>query len=82
MASIRRELVVPPDITLWSLPPRCHELNPVESVWQLMRDNWFFNKIFKSYDYIVDYRYLACNNLVNQPRRIMSIGMRQWAHTS
>lgn len=30
------ELVVPPNITLMSLPPRCPELNPVENVWQFM----------------------------------------------
>jgi hypothetical protein len=34
------ELVVPPNITLMPLPPRCPELNPVENVWQFMRDNW------------------------------------------
>ena len=33
-------LVVPPNITLVALPPKCPELNPVENVWQFMRDNW------------------------------------------
>jgi len=33
------ELVVPDNITLLPLPPRCPELNPVENVWQFMRDN-------------------------------------------
>ncbi len=28
------ELVVPPNMTLMSLPPRCPELNPVENIWQ------------------------------------------------
>ncbi len=27
-------LVVPPNITLLPLPPKCPELNPVENVWQ------------------------------------------------
>ena len=44
------ELVVPHNITLMPLPPRCPELNPVENVWQFMRDNWLSNRIFKSYD--------------------------------
>ena len=44
------ELVVPPNITLMPLPPKCPELNPVENVWQFMRDNWLSNRIFKSYD--------------------------------
>ena len=33
------ELIVPPNITLMPLPPRCPELNPVETLWQFMRDN-------------------------------------------
>ena len=74
------ELVVPPNITLMPLPPRCPELNPVENVWQFMRDNWLSNRIFKSYDDIVDHCCFAPNKLVDQPWRIMSIGLRQWAH--
>jgi hypothetical protein len=27
------DLVVPPNITLLPLPPRCPELNPVENIW-------------------------------------------------
>jgi transposase len=73
-------LVVPPNITLMPLPPRCPELNPVENLWQFMRDNWLSNRIFKSYDDIVDHCCFAWNKLVSQPWRIMSIGMRQWAH--
>ena len=32
------------------LPPRAPELNPVENIWQFMRDNWLSNRIFKTYD--------------------------------
>lgn len=74
------ELVIPPNITLIPLPPRCPELNPVENVWQFMRDNWLSNHIFKSYDDIVDHCCHAWNKLVDQPWRIMSLGLRQWAH--
>lgn len=42
-------LVVPANITLLPLPSKCPELNPVENVWQFMRDNWLSNRIFKSY---------------------------------
>ncbi len=74
------ELVIPPNITLMPLPPRCPELSPVENVWQFMRDNWLSNRIFKSYDDIVDHCCYAWNKLADQPRRIMSLGLRQWAH--
>ncbi len=74
------ELNVPDNITLVPLPPRCPELNPVENVWQFMRDNWLSNRNFKSYDEIVDHCCFAWNSLVDQLWRIMSIGLRQWAH--
>ena len=74
------ELIVPPNITLLPLPPRCPELNPVENVWQFMRDNWLSNRIFKSYDDIVEHCCFAWNQLVDQPWRIMSLGLRSWAH--
>ena len=63
-----------------TLPPKCPELNPVENVWQFMRGNWLSNRIFKSYDDLVDHCCEAWNKLVDQPWRIMSIGLRQWAH--
>ena len=74
------ELAVPDNITLMPLPPRCPELNPVENVWQFMRDNWLSNRIYSSYEDIVDHCCFAWNKLVEQPWRIMSIGLRQWAH--
>ncbi len=73
-------LEVPDNITLMPLPPRAPELNPVEKVWQFMRDNWLSNRVFKSYDDILDHCCQAWNNLVSQPERITSIGTRKWAN--
>jgi hypothetical protein len=42
-------LLVPANITIILLPPKCPELNPVENVWQFMCDNWLSNRIFKSF---------------------------------
>ena len=75
-------LIVPPNITLMPLPSKCPELNPVENIWQFMRDNWLSNRIFKSYDDILDQCCFAWNRLADQPWRIMSIGLRKWAHGS
>ena len=74
-------LVAPPNITLVPLPPKCPELNP-ENIWEFMCDNSLSNRIFKSYDDIVDHCCHAWNKLIDQPWRIMSIGMREWAHGS
>ncbi len=73
-------LEVPDNITLMPLPPRSPELNPVENVWRFMRENWLSNRVFKSYDDILDHCCQAWNSLVSQPERIASIGTRKWAH--
>jgi transposase len=71
---------VPANITLLALPSKCLELNPVENVWQFMRDNWLSNRIFKSCDDILDHCCFAWNRLTDQPGLIRSIGMRKSAH--
>ena len=70
---------VPPNITLLPLPPKCPELNVMENVWQFMRDNWLSNRVFRGHDDIVAHCCDAWNRLFDQPWRIMSIGMREWA---
>jgi hypothetical protein len=47
-----------------------------------MRDNWLSNRVFQSHDQIVDICCEAWNKLTDQPWRIMSIGMREWAYKS
>jgi transposase len=74
------KLKVPANITLLPLPPRSPELNPVENIWQFVRDNWLSNQIFGSYEQIVDHCCNAWNRLIDQPWLIMSIGLRTWAH--
>lgn len=75
-------LRVPANITLLALPPKCPELNPAENIWQFIRDNWLSNRIFTSYEDILDHCCYAWNKLIAQPWRIMSIGLRDWAHPS
>lgn len=74
------KLDLPSNISIVPLPSKCPELNPVENVWQFMRDNWLSNRIFKSHDDIVNHCCEAWNKLIDRPWRIMSIGRRQWAH--
>lgn len=76
------KLIVPENISIIALPAKCPELNPVENIWQFMHDNWLSNRVFTSHDNIVDHCCEACNKLVDQPWRIMTIGRRQWARGS
>jgi hypothetical protein len=68
----------PHNISLLPLPPRSPELNSQENIWQFMRQNWLSNRVFKSYDDIVDHCCYAWNTLIALPWKIMSIGLRDW----
>jgi transposase len=72
------KLKLPTNISIVAIPSKSPELNPQENVWQFMRDNWLSNRVFGSYDEIVDHCCDAWNKLVEQPWRIMSLGLRDW----
>jgi transposase len=73
-------LTVPANISIVPLPAKCPELNAQENVWQFLRENWLSNRIFTSYDNLVDHCCHAWNKLVAQPWTVMSLGLRDWAH--
>ena len=75
------DLVIPKNLTLVFLPSRAPELNPVENVWQYLRQTWLSNRVFDTYESIIDPACEAWNRLLAQPDRITSIGLRDWAHT-
>jgi hypothetical protein len=66
-------------MSLMPLPPRAPELNGQENIWQFMRQNWLSNRVFKSFDDIVDHCCYAWNTLIDQPWKIMSVARRDWA---
>ena len=77
-----RDLIVPDNITLMPLPPYSPELNPVENIWQFLRQNHLANRIFDSYDAIVDVCCSAWISIVEMPQRLASITFRDWAQIS
>ena len=70
------KLDLPNNITPIFLPSRAPELNPVENVWQYLRQNWLSNWVFEDYDAIVDAACDAWRRLIADPARITSIGIR------
>ena len=70
----------PENLTIILLPSRSPELNPVENIWQYLRQNWLSNRVFEDYDAIIEAGCQAWNKLINQPETIMSSGAREWAH--
>jgi hypothetical protein len=68
------------NITPIFLPSRAPELNPVENIWQYLRADWLSNRVFDTYEDIIDAACGAWQNLLAQPKSITSMGMRKWAH--
>ncbi len=65
-------LTIPKNVTIVDLPARFPELNPQENVWQSMRNDWLSDRVFESYDDILDQCCYAWNTLIERPSRIMS----------
>jgi transposase len=72
-------LTVPDNVSLLVLPPYSPELNPQENIWQFLRQNYLANRVFATYEAIVDACCDAWNSLLAQPERITSIATRSWA---
>jgi hypothetical protein len=70
---ITSKLDMPENITPIFLPSRAPELNPVENVWQYLRQNWISNTVFENYDAIVDAACDAWRRLTARPETITSI---------
>ena len=61
------DLIVPENMRLEALPPYSPQLNPVEHIWDEIREKWFANEVFDSLDAVED-------RLVEASRRL---GKRQ-----
>lgn len=71
-------LAIPKNITMVLLPPRSPELNPVEIIWQYLRQNWLSNRVFETYEDILEAACDAWQRLMLQPETITSIGYQDW----
>ena len=74
-----RALSVPHNISLLPLPPYSPELNPVENLWQFLKQNFLSTRIFQTYDAIVAACCDAWNSLRALPGQIRAITSRDWA---
>jgi transposase len=76
---IGEKLKIPHNISLLHLPPYSPELNPVENIWQYLRQNTLSNRVYNTYDEIVEACCQAWNTLISTPETIKSIATRSWA---
>ena len=74
-----REAIEKAGARLLFLPPYSPELNPIENVWQYLRQNKLANSVFDSYPDIVDACCRAWNFFAEDKAAVASITVRQWA---
>ena len=72
-------LRVPDNISLLPLPRYAPKLNPVENVWEYLRQNWLSHRVWESYEAVVAACCDAWNALMRSPEQIASITTRAWA---
>ncbi len=72
------KLLIPENLSILPLPPYSPELNPVEQVWQQLRQSDWANRCFADYDQIVDVCCNAWNQFASQPDIIRNLCTRQW----
>ena len=73
-----RDLVIPKNIRLIWLPPYSPQLNPVENLWDEIREKWYPNRVFQSLQAVEDTLVEALVTLENDNERIQSITGFDW----
>lgn len=68
------------NVSIIKLPPYSPELNPIEQVWQWLRQNELANQAFKGYEDIVQKVSDAWNIFREDIARVKSICTRDWAN--
>lgn len=73
-----RRLNVPANLTLAHLPPYSPELNPVEKLWQHLRERFFSHRVLPNLVAVIDAACNAWNWLVTEPGRVRSLTAFPW----
>ena len=71
-------LKAPANIYLLKLPPYAPELNPIEHVWDELREKFFHNRVFKSLDALENHLAIALKTLEDDPKTVGSIVSWPW----
>jgi transposase len=75
-----KTLQIPESIELFPLLPYTPELNPIEMIWDELREKGFRNEIFSSLEKVVDRLCDEVVELANDTKRVASITHRQWLY--
>lgn len=75
------ELDVPDHVRLIFLPPYSPELNPVEHIWDYLREYHFRNDALPDLDAVEDRLMEGIGRLINTPDQVKSMTMFSWLNT-
>jgi len=70
---ISKILTIPENIRLIPQPAHSPELNPVEHIWDEIREKYFYNKAFKSLDDVENVLCKGINRLSSRPEKLKSL---------
>ena len=73
-----KSLKVPKNMRLHFLPPYSPELNPVEHIWDEVKEKGFHNRVFSSLDVLEDHLVDELRRLENAPDIVQSIANWPW----
>ena len=75
-------IVLPRNVRLMWLPPYSPELNPVENLWDEIREKYFHNRLFASLEALEDQLEAALRALEADRKRVRSIVAWPWIISS
>jgi DDE superfamily endonuclease len=79
---VSADLAVPPNLALVHLPSYSPGLNPVENVWQHLRDRHPSHRVLAGYEAVLDAACQARDALRAEPGRLRSLTSFPWLPTS
>ena len=77
-----KSLKIPVNMKIERLPPYSPELNPIEHIWEEIREKWFANEAFKSMKFVEDQLETALFQLENDKEKVRHITGFDWILTS
>jgi transposase len=73
-----KELRIPKNMRLLTLPPYSPELNPMENVWDALREKSLHNRVFEDLDHMEDHLLIALQEIEKSPGITKSISDWPW----
>ena len=77
-APSHKALKIPENIIIKNIPSYCPQLNPVENIWDEMREKYFANLAFDSMNEVENKLVEACLLIENNHKKVKSISSFNW----